>query len=148
MTVLRLAQKDDLEEILKLYTHLSKEKNPIPALDNLLLELYNRILNTPNYYLIIAESSGKIVASCTLIVIQNLTRMQKPYALVENVVTHNDYRRNGFGMAVLERAKEIAIEKNCYKIFLLTGSKEQNTLDFYKKSGYNSDDKTAFIQWL
>lgn len=31
---------------------------------------------------------------------------------------------------------------------LLTGSKKQSTLNFYAKAGYNSTDKTAFIQWL
>lgn len=31
---------------------------------------------------------------------------------------------------------------------LLTGSKEESTLNFYRKAGYNSSDKTAFIQWI
>ena len=31
---------------------------------------------------------------------------------------------------------------------LLTGTKNESTLDFYRKAGYNSEDKTAFIQWL
>ena len=31
---------------------------------------------------------------------------------------------------------------------LLTGSKSEKTLDFYRRAGYNSADKTAFIQWL
>ena len=29
-----------------------------------------------------------------------------------------------------------------------TGSKEESTLNFYIKAGYNYKDKTAFIQWL
>ena len=33
-------------------------------------------------------------------------------------------------------------------MMLLTGSKEQKTLEFYKNAGYNCTDKTAFIQWL
>ena len=45
-------------------------------------------------------------------------------------------------------AKKIAEQENCYKIMLLTGSKNQKTLRFYEKAGYNSIDKTAFIQWL
>ena len=28
---------------------------------------------------------------------------------------------------------------------LLTGSKEESTLNFYRSAGYNSSDKTAFI---
>ena len=31
---------------------------------------------------------------------------------------------------------------------LLTGSKQESTLRFYEKAGYNCKDKTAFIQWL
>jgi len=33
-------------------------------------------------------------------------------------------------------------------MMLLTGSKEEATLKFYEGAGYNSSDKTAFIQWL
>ncbi len=33
-------------------------------------------------------------------------------------------------------------------MMLLTGSKEESTLNFYQNAGYNSTDKTAFIQWL
>lgn len=35
-----------------------------------------------------------------------------------------------------------------YKMMLLTGSHDPKTLDFYRHAGYNSTDKTAFIQWL
>ena len=44
--------------------------------------------------------------------------------------------------------KILAINNNCYKMMLLTGSKRQTTLDFYKNAGYNRNDKSAFIQWL
>lgn len=33
-------------------------------------------------------------------------------------------------------------------MMLLTGSKSEETLNFYRNAGYNSADKTAFIQWL
>ena len=45
-------------------------------------------------------------------------------------------------------AKELAQKENCYKMMLLTGSKEESTLHFYEQAGYNQNDKTAFIQWL
>ena len=32
--------------------------------------------------------------------------------------------------------------------YVLTGSKKPETLHFYEKAGYNSSDKTAFIQWI
>lgn len=63
-------------------------------------------------------------------------------------MTYGDYRGRGYATECLNYAKEIAVKQNCYKIMLLTGSKEQKTLEFYRKAGYNSADKTAFIQWI
>lgn len=59
-----------------------------------------------------------------------------------------EYRGKGYATACLNYAKGIAEKSNCYKMMLLTGSKEESTLNFYKRSGYNCTDKTAFIQWL
>jgi ribosomal protein S18 acetylase RimI-like enzyme len=63
-------------------------------------------------------------------------------------VTHSDYRGRGHASACLKYAAEIAEKENCYKIMLLTGATDENTLNFYRNAGYNSTDKTAFIQWL
>lgn len=56
--------------------------------------------------------------------------------------------KKGYASACLNYAKQIAKENNCYKMMLLTGSKEESTLRFYRNAGYNSSDKTAFIQWI
>ena len=81
-------------------------------------------------------------------IIPNLTRNVRPYAFIENVVTHSDYRKRSYATACLNYARDIAKKENCYKMMLLTGSKDESTLNFYKQAGYNSADKTAFIQWL
>ena len=72
----------------------------------------------------------------------------KTYAFIENVVTNESYRGKGYSKECLDYAKTIAIKNNCYKMMLLTGTKNESTLDFYRKAGYNSEDKTAFIQWI
>jgi GNAT superfamily N-acetyltransferase len=63
-------------------------------------------------------------------------------------VTSAPYRRRGLASACLDYARELAKKENCYKMMLLTGSKEQGVHSFYERAGYNSSDKTAFIQWL
>ena len=86
------------------------------------------------------------MSSCTLLVVPNLTHGGRPYALVENVVTRPEYRRQGLGSAVLNAARDLAVREGCYKIMLLTGSKRQSTLDFYRRAGYRDDLKTGFCQ--
>ena len=105
-------------------------------------------LNDANHHIIVCETDGKIVASCVCVIIPNLTRNVRPYAFVENVVTHGKYRKKGYATDCLNFAKKIAEENHCYKMMLLTGSKEESTLNFYRNAGYNSSDKTAFIQWI
>ena len=111
-------------------------------------QTWEQIISDPNHHLIVNEVEGIIVSSCVCVIIPNLTRNIRPYAFIENVVTHEGYRGNGYAGECLDYAKRIAEKENCYKMMLLTGSKKPETLRFYEKSGYNSSDKTAFIQWL
>lgn len=144
--MVREAKKEDLMEILELYLYLHEKS--VPEQSGHLADTWEQIIQDQNHYIIVNETDEKIVSSCVCIIIPNLTRNIRPYAFIENVVTHTDYRGNGFASECLEYARNIAKQQNCYKIMLLTGSKNQKTLDFYKNAGYNNTDKTAFIQWL
>ena len=144
--MVREAVTEDLEELLQLYLYLHEQT--VPALSEYLLSTWNRILEDENHHLIVKIVDGRIVSSCVCVIIPNLTRNVRPYAFVENVVTHGDYRGKGYATECLHYAKDIAVKNNCYKMMLLTGSRERKTLEFYRKAGYNSTDKTAFIQWI
>lgn len=144
--MIREAKREDLMEILNLYLYLHEET--VPEQSEYLSETWEQIISDKNHHFIINIVDGKIVSSCVCVIIPNLTRNVRPYALVENVVTHADYRGHGYAAECLDFAKSVAEKNNCYKIMLLTGSKDPKILDFYKNAGYNSTDKTAFIQWL
>ena len=144
--MIREATKNDLDNILQLYLHLHEES--VPEDSEQLRTTWETIMNDVNHHLIVCEIEGKLVASCVCVVIPNLTRNVRPYAFVENVVTHADYRQKGYATACLNYAKQIAEKNQCYKMLLLTGSKRESTLNFYRNAGYNSSDKTAFIQWI
>ena len=147
---IREIKENDYRELMELYTHLHDRGiiNPLPEEDENVAMLWKRILDDRDYHILVAEEDGRIVSSCTCIVIPNLTRGQRPYAFVENVVTHPDFRKRGLASACLAQAKVLAEKEGCYKMMLLTGSKEESTLHFYEAAGYNRRDKTAFIRWL
>ena len=144
--MVREVTKNDLNELLELYLHLHEDT--IPEMSEHLANTWDTIIEDENHHIIVNEIDGKIVSSCVCVIIPNLTRGIRPYAFVENVVTHSDYRGKGYASQCLNFAKEIALKSNCYKMMLLTGSKDEKTLNFYGNAGYNSSDKTAFIQWL
>ena len=144
--MIREINGNDLDGLMTLYMQL--HGNPFPEKDGRLMKIWESILADENHHIIVAEEDGRIVSSCVCVIIPNLTRGQRPYAFIENVITDRAYRGRGLATDCLNYAREIARRENCYKMMLLTGSKEQSTLDFYTRAGYNKNDKTAFIQWL
>lgn len=144
--MIREISENDLQGLLTLYMQL--HNNSLPEDTEELQKLWQAILNDPTHHIIVAEEAGQIVSSCVCVIIPNLTHNQQPYAFIENVITDEAYRGKGLATACLDYAKELAIKANCYKLMLLTGSKKEETLRFYERAGYNSNDKTAFIQWI
>lgn len=134
----------ELKELLELYKHLNPD-NPELTVDERIEEIWQEIMEDPGHFCLVIEEDGLIVSSCILVIIKNLTRNARPYALIENVVTHEQYRKRGYGTAVLRKAVEIAREMGCYKVMLMTGRKEEATLKFYERAGFNKDEKTSFI---
>ena len=144
--MVREIEKNDLNGLLRLYMQL--HNNPMPEKTAELLQIWDTIFQDKNHHVIVAEENGNIISSCVCVIIPNLTHSQQPYAVIENVITDEKFRKRGLATQCLHYAKEIALKENCYKMMLLTGSRKKSTLDFYKKAGYNSDDKKAFIQWI
>ena len=70
------------------------------------------------------------------------------YDGISDYILGEEYQKKGYASECLDYARTIAKNENCYKMMLLTGSKREETLRFYEKAGYNSKDKTAFVQWL
>ena len=146
MLAIKEITESDLNGLLGLYTQL--HDNPIPQIDEKINKILADILNDKNHHILIGCIENRIVSSCVLVTIPNLTHSQRPYAIIENVITDENYRNKGYATEILNFARQIAINEDCYKIMLMTGSKKESTLKFYEKCGYNKDDKTAFIQWL
>lgn len=142
MLNIRKATISDLHGLLDLYRHLHANDSPLPAGDRV-DTVWRDVLDRTEIFLGFTDS--QLVSSCTLVVIPNLTRGTKPYALIENVVTHADHRRRGFGRELVRHAIAEAWAAGCYKVMLLTGSKQEETLRFYETAGLSRGVKTAFV---
>ena len=139
--VIRAAEPADLPALQGLYRHLIPEDECCP--DDKAAEILEKLRRFEGSAILLGFLGGDLVASCTVIVIPNLTRGGTPYALIENVVTDTGHRNRGLGKAILKAALDCAWAAGCYKAMLMTGSKKPSTLAFYEAAGFEQS-KTGF----
>lgn len=138
---IRPAVRADLSALLDLYQHLSPgDDRPGDAEAAQVLDRFQTYRGSAIFVGVVGE---RIVASCTLVVVPNLTRGGRPYGLIENVVTHGAFRQQGFGRRMLTAASDAAWKADCYKVMLMTGSTKSETLDFYLRAGFEQS-KSGF----
>jgi GNAT superfamily N-acetyltransferase len=138
---IRVAEASDLPALLGLYAQLNPADPPIEAA--VAIERMTAILAQPGMRIFIGFAGKVAAATVTLVVVPNLTRAGASYALIENVVTSADHRKQGFGAALIAHAIDAAWVAGCYKVMLLTGSKDPATLRFYEGCGF-AQDKTGY----
>jgi ribosomal protein S18 acetylase RimI-like enzyme len=139
--LIRPAQMRDRPGFQALYRHLIADE---PLLDEAVAETrFAKMLAHPGMTILGGFIDGVPVATCTLIIIPNLLRGARNYALIENVVTDATHRQKGYARQVLNAAVTQAFENDCYKVMLMTGSTNPAVLRFYDESGF-SRTKTGF----
>ena len=146
---IRQAEEKDVLDIKDLYFNFLTK---YPPKEEQVIEAWKQLINEINknerLYLLVVEEDNRVVSTVQLAIIPSLTHNMRSFAVVENVVTHEDYRKKGFASMLLQEAIKIAQNKNCYKIFLETGSNRETTLNFYKENGFEMDTKHSFLKKL
>jgi GNAT superfamily N-acetyltransferase len=138
---IRAARPDDLESLLSLYQELNSDDDLLQP--DLVREKYAAILTHPGLTIFLALDNDTPAATTSLVVIPNLTRGGRPYALIENVVSALSHRGQGYGKAVVLHAIEAAWQAGCYKAMLLTGRTDPAIHKFYEACGF-VQNKTGF----
>ena len=75
----------DLNELLELYSHMHDEDDPLPE-SKIVEEVWQEIQDNSHFKYFGVFVNRKLVSSCTLSVIPNLTRGCRPYGVIENRV--------------------------------------------------------------
>lgn len=142
---IRKATSDDSNSIINLYSQLL----PNDSYSNIDVKRFLEIVYyDTNYNVFILEVDNRIVSTCTLVIIKNLTHGNKPYGIIENVITDEKSRGKGYGSFLLKYAINIARERKCHKIMIQTQRKEEYVIKFYIKCGFSKDLCTGLINKL
>jgi len=141
---IRELKPSELDKLLQLYRCLHEADDPLPD-GKVVGEMWREIQSDRRQVIFGVFEDENLVSSCVLNIIPNLTRGCRPYALVENVITHPDHRRRGLGKALMQHTVQYASAQGCYKVMLLTGRKNKATYRFYESAGFDRNEKQAFV---
>ena len=146
---IRPAVTDDVIILHDLYTrHLASRPQEQPQDLSLWSKLLGELIERPDFHILIGETEKHIIGTVTLTLVPNLTHNLKPYAVIENLVTHRDFRNMGYATMLVRKACRMAKEHDCYKIMLMTGSRKDAERRFYKRCGFKSSEKGAFLKYF
>ncbi len=142
---LRRATRDDLDALLALYAQLNADNAAAPR--ERLATILDAIVASDAFEVLVGTRDGRVVATCYLNVIPNLTRGGASYAVIENVVVDAALRGTGLGQEMMRFALDEAWRRGCYKALLQTGSPDPRVLRFYESCGFSGSDKKGFVAW-
>ena len=140
--VIRDLRRNDLDSLLSLYRQLHPQDDALPEG---VAEIWEEIVRDPAQIYLGAFVGELLVAACNAAVVPNLTRGARPYAVIENVVTHADYRRRGIGAKILRALVDRCWARRCYKVMLMSAIGRAEIHGFYEALGFDKQSKQAFV---
>ena len=69
-------------------------------------------------HLLVVEEDRKVISSAQIAIIESLTHNVRPFAAIENVVTHIGYRNKGYASALLEKASDLYFLGGFYETYI------------------------------
>jgi GNAT superfamily N-acetyltransferase len=142
MANVRPATEYDIPRILQLYDELTINSAPMEMESgfsaNEARAVFSEIQGDPRHELFVAEEEGQVVGTIVLLIVPNLSHGVAPWAIAENIIVSEEYRRKGIGRMLLEHVIARAREKGCYKIQLVSDTRRKEAHKFYGALGFEA----------
>ena len=104
-----------------------------------------RFLADPGHHLLIAYSDGTPVGFVSGV---ELTHPDKGTELfLYELAVDEDHRREGIGAALAAALRELALERGCYDMWVLTDDENEAALKTYRKSGSTESSTHVMLTW-
>lgn len=136
--IVREATVSDLPGIVELLAQLYADpaQEDYAAAGEQYRRAYTEIAGDPRQTLFVVETDGRIAGTLVLIVVPNLTRRGRPYAILENIVVDAERRNGGIGEALVRHAIDAARRAGCHKVALMSRVERTDAHRFYERLGF------------
>src|SRR5688500_2724126 len=99
--------------------------------------IIEKIIKSRNMKVILALNDTEIIGSITTIIEQKFIHNGGKVCHIEDVVTRKGFENLGIGSILVEKALELAVQEQCYKIILNCSTYNSG---FYEKFGFYKHD--------
>jgi GNAT superfamily N-acetyltransferase len=143
MPMARVAQASDLDRLLRLFdvSEVSSAAQPRDRAERIWAEMLAR----GGVTVFVADAGSRLAATCMLMTAPNLLRGGRGHAFLENVVTHPDFRGQGYGRAVVQAALAQAWAEDCYHVLLQSGRADPRVHRFYESCGFEPGVRIGYV---
>lgn len=134
------ATLDDLPELTELLFELfSQEADFIPNREKEMRGLRLLLEQPSRGRIFVLRSPARIIGMINLLI--TISTAEGGFVLLlEDLIVHREYRRQGFGTQLLEYAIDFAKRKNFLRITLLTDKPNERLKHFFLKNGFVESD--------
>jgi GNAT superfamily N-acetyltransferase len=139
----RIAQASDLGRLLALFE--ASEVSAIAQPRDRAERIWAEILARDGVTVFVSGVGDRLAATCMLITAPNLLRAGRGHAFLENVVTHQDFRGQGYGRAVVQAALAKAWAEDCYHVLLQSGRADPRVHRFYESCGFEPGVRIGYV---
>ncbi|MXQ53447.1 GNAT family N-acetyltransferase [Shimazuella alba] len=142
--IIREMITDDIPELAQLYSQFWNEESCIETMHN----QFNKLQKNNSHILISAIENNKLIGSVMGVICEELYGDCKPFLVLENMIVDKNYRNKGIGKALISKIEEIATNRDCTQVILVTESNRFDACNFYESAGYSSQTHKGFKKKL
>jgi N-acetylglutamate synthase-like GNAT family acetyltransferase len=142
--LIREAERTDRDQIFRLYRMLVPNSTRM----NVLEEQIDKIRIDPNNFLLVYDEEGEILGTLTLNICLQALHGLRPYAVVENIIVHENHQSKYIGQKLLQYVEEYCKSIDCHRIMLLSNSVRLRAHQFFEREGYNGSISKGFKKYL
>ncbi|NUU64112.1 GNAT family N-acetyltransferase [Paenibacillus agri] len=144
MVILKEIEADQLDALNDLYHELVER-----AAERSKLEEVFKLVKADNRYILLgAFIDGELLGSVMGILCYDLVGDCRPFMVIENVVVSSRARRQGVGKKPMVRIEEIARERDCYYMILVSGEQRKEAHIFYETLGFRDEKVEGYRKHL
>ena len=153
--IIRKATSNDVSQIVPLLDDTAKihtEIRPDVFKSKTIKEIKNNLeemMLDENNIILLSEDNQIIngIIICKIRNIENHINLKNAKVLwISEICVNKEYRRNGIGSALIEKAKEIARENNCVRLELNCWELNKDTIKFYESVGLTTQRRVMEIK--